>query len=85
MWWDVAQYPRIAFVFLPLAGFIPMILMNAEKSHNVQEAHARKVVLGKFLKVKQSLVMIYDASFSTIIILSVTLLISQLAWEMLIV
>lgn len=62
-----------------------MTPMNAAKSHNVQEVHARKVALEKSLKVKQSLVTIYDASFGSIIILSVTLLISQLPLEMLIV
>lgn len=62
-----------------------MIPLTAVKSHNFQEVHARKVALEKSLKVKQSLLMIYDASFSTIIILSVTLLISQLPLEMLIV
>lgn len=81
----MAQYPSIAFLFPPLAGFIPMIPMNVVKSHNIQEAHARKVALEKSLKVKQSLVMIYDASFSTIIIVSITLLISQLLLEMLMV
>lgn len=62
-----------------------MTPMNAAKSHNIQEVHARKVALEKSLKVKQSLVTIYDASFGSIIILSVTLLISQLPLEMLIV
>lgn len=84
----MAQYPSKAFVFIYITyitGFIPKTPMNAVKSHNIQEAHSRKVALEKSLKVKESLVMIHEASFSTIIILSVMLLISQLPLEMLII